>query len=574
MELLKIRDNKPYKDRNEDVEFLRDWCCLFFNEKLEWEFYLNGEIIKGENEVKLYKKIKEIIKEKNKRTKKEDTERRLVIWTNELSRLYNFVRILASDLQYHTIERFIKGERKIQIDKVYNKDLEFRNFDLITGESVRNTKETYGFKSKGVGIMVDFLKKREAQGLKGWSQIRYTAANNNLKLFYKRFNQEDKQALYLEGIKRIPSYEFHQILTAASKKGVMIAKEESLDKMLHNVYSYDISSAYNSQFVRGDDFPLSQVKRTDTSNLLTLYKENKWFLLVMKSEEKLDNVPQWIEPYEFEDSYYYMIGNYDYKAIKLMGGSLSRISKKWTKYKLFTCEKTGRLNEVFRKELNALYEERQYLKKIGSKEEKIAKQIAEVLYGKGIQKRTFKGNDEIQAYYRKRDNAYINAQISFHALQRTRYEIVLMLDKLNWSYVACDTDSIKTQNPIAPQVFEERNKEIVEENKAAGIESKIGLWKFEGLYPNFYQFGHKVYAYEKEHKIKCVFAGCLTEASSAYFDQLSLEEGLKQLEDPELTIPNGIIQKCLKLNDNKDFYIEVKHLGYRVRGGDLDDYTT
>jgi hypothetical protein len=113
MELLKIRDNKPYKDRNDDVEFLRDWCCLFFNEKLEWEFYLNGEIIKGENEVKLYKKIKEIIKEKNKRTKKEDTERRLVIWTNELSRLYNFVRILASDLQYHTIERFIKGTRKI-----------------------------------------------------------------------------------------------------------------------------------------------------------------------------------------------------------------------------------------------------------------------------------------------------------------------------------------------------------------------------------------------------------------------------------------------------------------------------
>jgi hypothetical protein len=115
----------------------------------------------------------------------------------------------------------------------------------------------------------------------------------------------------------------------------------------------------------------------------------------MKSEEKLDNVPQWIEPYEFEDSYYYVIGNYDYKAIKLMGGSLSRISKKWTKYKLFTCEQTGRLNDVFRKELNALYEERQYLKKIGSKEEKIAKQIAEVLYGKGIQKRTFKGNDEI-----------------------------------------------------------------------------------------------------------------------------------------------------------------------------------
>lgn len=565
MELLKIRENKPYKDRNENVEFLRDWCCLFFNDELKWELYLNGEIIRGEDEVQLSKKLKEIIALKNKRIKK-DIERRLVIWTNELSQIFNVIRVLSPNLQYHMIERFVKGERKRHVDKVYNSDLEFRNFNLIAGENVMNTKETYGFKSEGVGVMIDFLKKREDQGLKGWGQIRYTAANNNLKLFYKRFNAEDKKALYLEGIKRIPSYEFHSVLMAASKKGVMIAKDQYLNKMLHNVYSYDISSAYNSQFIRGDDFPLSQIKRTDTSNLLSLYKENKWFLLVMRSEEKLDNVPQWIEPYEFEGDYYYVIGNYDYKAIKLMGGSLSTISKEWTKYKLFTCEKTGRLNDSFRKELNSLYEERQYLKKIGSKEEKISKQIAEVLYGKGIQKRDFKGNDEIQAYYKRRDNAYINGQISFHALQRTRYEIILMLDRLNWSFIACDTDSIKTQNPIAPQVFEERNREIREENKAAGFESKIGLWKFEGLYPNFYQYGNKVYAYELENKIKCVFAGCLTDASERYFSQMTLEEGLLKLNDPDLTIPDGIIQKCVKLDDNKNFYLEKKYLGYRVRG--------
>ena len=142
-----------------------------------------------------------------------------------------------------------------------------------------------------------------------------------------------------------------------------------------------------------------------------------------------------------------------------------------------------------------------------------------------------------------------------------------MLNRLNWSFVACDTDSIKTQNPAATQIFEERNKEILEENKAAGFDTRIGLWKFEGLYPNFIQFGNKVYAYEHEGKINCKFAGCLKEASQAYFEKLSIEEGIKELQNPELEIPNGIIREYLDLTDGK-FVVKKDLLSYKVRGGD------
>lgn len=570
MELLKIRDNRPYKDRTEEVEFLRDFCCLYFDEDLKWEFYLNGERERGELIEELQKLIKKIIKEKKTSQRNDKNQRRLVIWSNNLSILRNYYLLIDKDLKLSKAEKFIKGRRRTLIDKIVNQDLEFRNFEFLAGENISDVKETYGFKGEGVDIMISFIKKREQQGLSGWGQIRYSAANNNLKLFYKQFNNDVLKELRFESLKRIPSYEVYEILNDAPKAGVMMANQQYLNKQINNVYSYDISSAYNSQFVRGDDFPLGRIKRVDTDQLLNLYKEDKWFLLVMRSDEEIELVPPWLKPVEKDDVFYYVIGNYDYKCIKTMGGSLSSISKKWKKYKLFICEETGRLNSTFRQELNGLYKHRQYLKSIGSKEEKIYKQIAEVLYGKGIQKRSFSNNNEILTFYKRR-NAYINSQISFHALQRTRYEIVMMLDKLNWSYVACDTDSIKTTNPAAPQIFEERNREILQENKEAGIDSKIGLWKAEGLYPNFIQFGNKVYAYEYEGKINCKFAGCLTEASTDFFSSMSVEEGLAALNNPELAIPNGIVVKMLKVDDNYNFFIEKKSLDYKVRGGDSNE---
>ena len=564
MQLLKIRENRAYKDRNEDVEFLRDWCCLYFNENLEWELYLNGEIIKGEDIIPLYNLFKKIIKEKEKSHKTKNNQRRLVIWVNRLSTLRNYVVNLGKDMEISKMEKFKKGRVECFIDKITNCDLEFRSFDLISGENLEELVKTYRLKNKGVTAMVEYLKKREEQGLKGWSQIRYTLSNNNLKLFYRKFNNDTLNELREEVVKRAPSLEFYQILMEAPKAGVMFYYPEIQNKMLTQVNSFDISSAYNSQFVRGNDFPIGKVKRVDTSMLSQLYNENKWFLLVMAAEEEVKMLPNWIKPIYKDDEIYYIIGNYDYKIIRMCGLKLSSLSNKWTKYKLFTCEETGYLHKRIREEIVHLYDKRQYLKLNGNPEEKIYKQIGEVLYGKGIQKRHLATSSEVYAYY-KRPSAYIDAQISYHALQRTRYELMLMLYRINGEYVACDTDSIKTRNPMAPQLFSERNKEISEENRLAGFpDTKIGLWKFEGCYNNFIQFGNKVYAYEENRKIKCKFAGCLIEASDAYFNSMSLEQGLNALCDPDLIIPNGLSYSVLDYNDS--FYLRKINKPYRVRG--------
>lgn len=565
MQLLKVRENKPYKDRNDSVEFLRDWCCLYFNSKLEWELYLNGDIEEGDDNLPLYRLLQSLIIEKEKSHRVKENKRKLVIWVDNLGTLRNYLITLGENMQISEVKKFHKGRTRTLFDRIYNDDIEFRNFDLIADGKVKQVRELYSLKNKGVKAMVEFLEKREEQGLKGWGQIRYTAANNNLKLFYKKFNNDVLTDLKYEVTKRRPTIEFYQILMAAPKAGAMGYNPNFQNKMLSKVNSFDISSAYNSQFIRGDDFPIGKVKRVETSMLSQLYSENKWFLLVMAAKEEVKRLPKWITPFYKDDDIYYIIGNYDYKIIKMLGFNLSFFSKDWKKYKLFTCDETGYLNKNVREAIVNLYDTRQYFKLIGNPEEKIYKQISEVLYGKGIQERNFKTNTDIINHYKKRES-YIDAQISFHAVQRTRYELMLMLKRINEDHVAFDTDGIKTQSLMAIEEFRKRNQEISEENKRAGFpNTKIGLWKFEGCYDNFIQFGNKVYAYEENKKIKCKFAGCLTEATQAYFDSMSLEQGLAALCDPDLTIPNGCWKEVLQAK-NGNFYLEQKYKPYRVRG--------
>jgi len=91
MELLKTTENPPYKEKRGAVEFVRDCCCLYIDDGLNWEFYLNGDIERGSELSKLKSLINSIVKVKEKRRRNEDRERRIVIWTNNLTRIRVYI---------------------------------------------------------------------------------------------------------------------------------------------------------------------------------------------------------------------------------------------------------------------------------------------------------------------------------------------------------------------------------------------------------------------------------------------------------------------------------------------------
>ena len=574
MELLKTTGNPPWgAGRSKgflktEVEYLRDICLLEITDEMNWKLFLNGEVEEGETFTKLKKVIDDLIKEKDKRRKNFKRERRLVIWTSRLSLFCVYIRMLSDTLVPLVITKFVNGRNEQLIMNVSNKDLEFRNFDLIAGEPVEEVNITYSFNSRtNISTMKSFIEMRMEQGLSDWTQLNYTMANNSVKLFYRDFTPETKQRLRYESIRRTPTLELTQYFDHSSKSGVLMCNKEIMERVINNVYAADVNEAFNAQYVRGDDFPIGKPGKVDPKELKTLIKEDRYFFLVIKSEEVL-NMPPWIKPYVFEDNYYYMIEQYDYKCLRTMGLTLKRLGLNWSIKALYTCDEVGYLDWKVRQKIVKRYGKRRYLKSLGNPVEKIIKAELKFNYGKGLQKRNFEGNSEIKAYY-NRVESYINQTISYHAMARNRFEIITMLDRLNWNYSACDTDGIKTQHPDAAAIFEKRNEEIRQENMKAGfINTKIGLWKHEGTYPRFIQFGNKVYAYENDGELVCKFAGCLKTAWKDYFSQFSLDEVFFLLENCDVIIPNGCVRKHLKINDKGIFYIKKDCAGYGINGID------
>lgn len=575
MELLRTTNNKPWGSRNKNeknVEFLRDLCLLDIDDNMNWTLFLNDEAEKGSSLTKLRKLIQDLIKQKEQRRKNKTKQRRLVIWTSRLNLFYVYCQFLDKGLNTDIINKFREGRYEEQVMDVYNQNLEFRNFELISGEMIEDINNTYSFGlTNRIGIMKAFIEMRQEQGLKDWTQLRYTFANNSLKLFYREagFSEQTKSRMRYEGLKRKPSLPLSQIYDQASKAGVLLINKNIMGKVIENVYAEDINEAYNSQFVRCDDFPIGKIYKTELNQFAALVKANKWFLLVMVSEYEIEKMPPWIKPYKFDDgNYYYIIEQYDYIGLTKIGLKITTIDKEWKKYKLYTCDEVGYLDWFFRKRIVKRYGQRRYLKKLGDPREKIIKAQFKFLYGKGLQKRNFSSNREIDEYYHQ-DNSYVNQIIAYHAMAKNRVEILEMLNRLDQNYVSCDTDGIKTQHPNAAAIFAQRNNEIKEENAKAGfINTEIGLWKHEGLYPRFIQFGNKVYAYEDSGELVCKFAGCLKSAWKEYFKGDDLEVVFYLLESCDIAIPKGIVKRSLQLNEHKEFYVKKEIYSYGINGID------
>jgi len=53
---------------------------------------------------------------------------------------------------------------------VCNQNLEFRNFELVSGEMIEDVNNTYSFGlTNRIGIMKAFIEMRQEQGLKDWT---------------------------------------------------------------------------------------------------------------------------------------------------------------------------------------------------------------------------------------------------------------------------------------------------------------------------------------------------------------------------------------------------------------------
>lgn len=558
--LLSVRNNKPFKKRGgEEIYYCRDLICLYINpDTLEWELRINNIKKKGNELNSLWDLLDSLILEKRSHHENSDNkeQRKLIIWTDRLHLFYKVILdYYSSNFKVETMNKLIKGRMEKRCWFLYNSDLKFINFNIVCGEKdIFKLKEIYNFSAAGgVDLIYNFVKMQIDSGINLFSIQHPTFGSTNLKKFYKRFNEEELKQLWEENKKNkaIPkSIDIYQILMETEKRGIIKINPKFERKLTHNVYSFDLKSAYVSQFIRGDDFPIGRIKKEKQLELKELIENDRWFIAVFVSKERI-NIP-FVTILKEESRYVYYLYSYIYKYFQLLNIKISEYE--WLLKDIYVCEKEGRLNYNARKNMIDIYNEIEEYKVTNPVKAKALKPQKEIIYGKGIQVRNIKSNAELKNYYIGRSDLYILPQFSLHALMRTGYELLLMWSRTGKDdfFVACDTDSIKTLNPNAKEIFEERNCEIMKENAAAGFpDCNIGTWKFEGLYDNFIQFAKKVYAYSCEEELTCKFAGCRKEAWKELFRDKTIEESIELLSKKDFSIPNGIEQYRYDRNNYK-----------------------
>ena len=556
MKLKSTRDENgkqlfPYKDSRNNCEYNRDLICLWLSEQGNWELKVNEELVSGNGYNELGVVLKELIKLKEKGHRKQSV-RRLVIWTNRLGLFRNAI-ILAMNTE-DLKEDNIKNFKQKMLISIKNDDIEFRNFDAIAGQKIERLQKNYRYNGSEVENMITYIKSQPQQN---WTHFKWTSAHCFEALFYKRLNselnEEQKNKIKYEIATRQNNEIYNEFIYKGGKAGIIWISKAAHRKEWKNIESWDISQAYGGQFVRAKDFPLGQIYTTKKPKEEVM-KEN-WYAFAFEFDHKVAPPVEWIKIFPHGDKWYCLLTKPDFDAMQLMGARFNERPR--IKYQ-FLCKNIGYLDYNVRRVINDIYTERQELKSKGDTSENFLKQMNEVIYGKGLQER-------------EKNFRYFCPQISYHALAKTRYELILMISQIS-APVACDSDCIKFCSTYSNdnRVFESRSKEIKAALKEAGFpDAKIGTWKHEGLYGRFIQFEKKVYAYEDEDgKLVCKFAGCNKESLNKWLENCGDMNGLLS----SLKIPGGVVFKNLQFDLIGNFWVETKYLDYSLDKDELLAY--
>lgn len=542
MELRKAKNNVcSYYNKAENIsyKYYSDLCIVYFNidEPNKCEFLLNNHADVNIDFGAIPEYIEEVRKLKGNR------KHLIVVWVNHLSELKElFSRFgIVEEKKIKAYNKDVNGK----ISCIRTKDFEFRNFDLLANTiEVKDLKETYSFSGEHpIDLMKQFLEMRNQQGLKNWAQLNFTFSNNELKIFYK--DLEDLE----DNSNSIPNQEVYEDLQQAAKHGVLANRASIIGyNMPSLICEFDKSSAYTSKFINMK-MPMGQFKPLPPTreNIENCIKEEKYFYLLANTNKPI------LDYFNYEDfkqssdggRFFYTILDYDYLALKEWGISFKEYDLRVSK--LMVCDTKDYIDKKIREKLVNLYKEKQAYKNIDNAKYNNAKKQLEILYGKALQERNY-------SYYGfKSKTRYILPQWSLWACAAVRYEIVKAMKDIKFSSLAAvDTDGIKSlYTKEIKDCFTAKNKEIHNQNLAAGFDTDIGYWKFSGLFDNFIQIAKKVYAYSQNGKLTCKFAGCSKEAWKNYFKDKTMEETFKLLESEDFEISaNYQPRRGIKIREN------------------------
>lgn len=365
--------------------------------------------------------------------------------------------------------------------------------------------------------------------LGGLKNLSRTICGQSIKIFYKDIKDELWQWKKDNKV-YINTVEEFNLLHSGCKCGVLY-KANCIEKH-GKTLEFDLSAAYCGAFVQSDKFPIGKPRFTTNPRIFIseLKKGNNVKVIFDTRIPEIDEATSKIYLDLYDD--YNNVTALELYDLKLLSDLGVNITKLITKYhcKFVYYDETGYIHEKVRDKICYLQYQKDHMKK-GTPERSLVKCQMEFIYGKPIQKRSFKSDAEVVRHYRLRGENYITPQMSNHASAYVRYQIFKAIKELGEYVYYYDTDGIKVaDNEITRSYFAEQNEILMNKNYDSGYDTNIGTWKIEE-FDQFLYIRPKMYITKNNGEdIEYTLAG-IDEIGKRMINSFLLENGIKSKND-------------------------------------------
>lgn len=466
--LLDTKIFKPYK--NGKKYLTQDEIVLHYNYWTnDWDLFVNGEVISGENEYTLFEQFKNLLKD----LKENET---VVCFVNDL-------KLAMAMFPGGEISGYKKDASNTEHPIYYTTNhIQFRNFSLFhisaKGEGAKNVGQMYDYLIS-LAKMFGRTTINACQYTIGWVSERALAYGLDEKIL-------DWNAKNHNFVDSIQEYEDQLI---GCKSGLLKAQKGIHDDVL----MIDLKSAYISAFLQYDKFPIGRDRMHTQERAVVNFLQGECYHIVIECDDIYPEFRAWKQ------------GNcYGFYDLDVEFFNLQKIDvKKWILDRLdegcniraYSNQNYGRLM----KEVCDKFVEFRTLKEqtVGENKEAI-KAITEMFYGKALQEREFENKKECYHHFLRPEH-YMRPKYSMIASAYIRLRMLKMIQKLGGSYYH-DTDGIETSySKESLDYVKEENKRIIELNRSLGYETNLGTWEIEARHARILIIGRKQRMFEDDH---------------------------------------------------------------------------
>ena len=515
------------------------------------------------------------------------TEPKLVIWVHNLS--YEFAW-LSGLYQFQDDECFFRDVRKpiyVRMKGIF----EFRCSYIQTNLSLAVLCKQMGVPEKLSGQQFDYNKIRfpwtplteyeqqyiitDVESLVLAMKKRVSMNGDNLITvpltstgYVRRECKESLKGHYYDITEMKPDERQYRLLRKAFRGGNTHANARKANKILTDVYSYDIVSCYPTQQLTQSKFPMKPFRWLDER--LTLDRVFKFIGLGyavvglyqfkgLRLKNKKTPIP------------YISLGRCDALGFKLDNGrilecsyceialteiDLEIILKQYFFDEVAVMEcmvaQTDFLPAEYRKVIQDYYDNKTWLKGSTTDEEQYlymkSKNMLNSVYGMSAtdpihQEIKYSGGDYVRSSYdtmseeekiKALKNAPFPYQWGVYTTALSRKQLQDAIDLCGDKIIYCDTDSVKT---LGPAPITSLNDKLLKKAIAAkayaddrdGNRHYIGLFEQDAHYDRFITQGAKRYAYEQDGKLHVTVSGVTKQRNEKTGEYFAVEE-LKKLE--------------------------------------------